>query len=172
MQSRALCRGEVDQLQEVAGTNEAHLDDSYSFSRILLGCPSLPHQTHYFVAMRSTGLHQGERPGEAKELHQNSFQRSGRTHMQMAFPSIALANVEKCERYFCGSGHTQRVAGSATKASFNASITSTSSDSVAVLTIGNVIKISLIFHDVRNILSLFYFTSLGRIVRIMQLSGR
>jgi hypothetical protein len=39
MQSRFLCRDEVDQLREVAGTNEAHLGDSYSFSRILLYNP-------------------------------------------------------------------------------------------------------------------------------------
>ncbi|HKO40644.1 MAG TPA: hypothetical protein VJU85_05230 [Nitrososphaeraceae archaeon] len=63
-----------------------------------------------------------------------------------------MAKLEKCERYFCGSGHTQRVAGSATKASFKASIILASSDSIAVLTIGIVIKISLIFYDVRNIL--------------------
>jgi hypothetical protein len=39
-------------------------------------------------------------------------------------------------------GHTQHMAGSATKASFNASISSASSDSMTVLTIGIVIKIS------------------------------
>jgi hypothetical protein len=39
-------------------------------------------------------------------------------------------------------GYTQHMAGSATKASFNASITPASSDSIAVLTIGDVIKIS------------------------------
>ena len=45
----------------------------------------------------------------------------------------ARANLEKCKRYFCGFGQTQRVAGSATKASFKASITASFSDSVAVL---------------------------------------
>jgi hypothetical protein len=85
MQSQVLCRGEVDQLQEVASTNEAHLGGSYSFSQILLGRPSWPHQTQYFAAMKSTDQHQDERLAEAKELHQNSFQRSGRSHMQMLF---------------------------------------------------------------------------------------
>ncbi|HEU4482293.1 MAG TPA: hypothetical protein VFR65_04500 [Nitrososphaeraceae archaeon] len=66
-----------------------------------------------------------------------------------------MTKLEKCERYFWGSGHTQRVAGSATKASFNASITPASSDSIAVLTFGIVIKISLIFYDVRNILKFY-----------------
>jgi hypothetical protein len=47
-QSLVLFRGEVDQLQEVVNTNEAHLGDSYSFSQILLGRPSWPHQIHYF----------------------------------------------------------------------------------------------------------------------------
>ncbi|MGH9974715.1 MAG: hypothetical protein ACRD8Z_02610 [Nitrososphaeraceae archaeon] len=55
-----------------------------------------------------------------------------------AFPPIAFAKLGKCKRYFCGSGHVQRVAGSDTKPSFNASITPTSSDSLAALTIGNV----------------------------------
>src|SRR5215207_734287 len=85
MQSRVLDRGEVGQLQEVANTNEAHLDDSYSFSRILLDHHSWPHPTHYFAAMQSTGLHQGERLEEAKELHQNSFQRNGRSDRQRLF---------------------------------------------------------------------------------------
>lgn len=122
-QNLVLCRGKVDQLQEVASTNEAHLGDNYSFSRILLGRPSWPRQTHYFAAMQSTALHQGERLTEAKEMHQNSFQRSGRSYAN-AFPPKVLAKLEKFERYFCGSGHIQCVAGSAIKASFNASITS------------------------------------------------
>jgi hypothetical protein len=85
MQSRDLCRGEVDQLQEVASINEAHLGDSYSFSQISLGRTSWHHQTHYFSALQPTALHQGERLEEARELHQNSFQRSERSHMQMLF---------------------------------------------------------------------------------------
>ena len=85
MQSPALCCGEVDQLQEAVSTNEAHLGDTYSFSRIILGRPSWPHQNHYFEAMQSPDQFQGERLAEAKELHQNSFQRSGRSHIQMLF---------------------------------------------------------------------------------------
>src|SRR5215211_7491800 len=69
MQNRVLCRGEVDQLQEVASTNEAHSDDSCSFSQILLGRPSWPHQTHYFAAMQSTNLHQNERLAEFFASH-------------------------------------------------------------------------------------------------------
>jgi hypothetical protein len=43
--------------------------------------------------------------------------------------------LEIATRYFCGCGQTQRVAAaSATKASFKASITAPSSDSVAILT--------------------------------------
>jgi len=75
----------VDQHQEVASTNEAHLDDSYSFFQIFLGHPSLPPQTHYFAIMQSRGLHQDERLAEAKELHQNSFQHNGRFDMQTLF---------------------------------------------------------------------------------------
>lgn len=85
MQNRVLYRGEVDQLQEVVSTNVAHLGNSYSFSQIFLGHPSLHLQTHYFVAMRSTGLHQGKRLEEAKEMYQNNFQRSGRSYIQMLF---------------------------------------------------------------------------------------
>lgn len=85
MQSRFLFRDEVDQLREVASTSEAHLGDSYSFSRILLYHPSWHHQSHYSVAMQSTALHQGEHLGEAKGQHQNSFQRSEHFHMQMLF---------------------------------------------------------------------------------------
>ena len=32
-----LCRGKMDQSQEGASTNVAHLDDNYSFFQILLG---------------------------------------------------------------------------------------------------------------------------------------
>jgi hypothetical protein len=76
----------VDQLQEVASTNEAHLDDRYSFSRILLGRPFWPHQTLCFAAIQSIGLHRGERLVEAKVLHQNSFQHIERSGVQMLFP--------------------------------------------------------------------------------------
>lgn len=69
-----------------------------------------------------------------------------------AFPPKALAKLVKCERYFCGFGQTQRTAGSAAKASFNASITLASSDSMAVLTIGIVINVSPIFYVGRNVL--------------------
>ena len=85
MQSQALRHGEVDRFQEVASTNEVHVDDICSFSQILLDHPSWPHQTHYFAAMQSRGLHQDERLEEAKELHRNSFQRNGRFYMQMLF---------------------------------------------------------------------------------------
>ena len=85
----------------------------------------------YFPAIKSTDQHQGERLVEAKELHQNSFQRSGRSYLKTLFLQKLWQKLEKCERYFCGSGQTQRTAGSAAKASFNASM--------AVLTIGTVI---------------------------------
>jgi hypothetical protein len=35
--------------------------------------------------MKSTDQHQDEYLVEAKELHQNNFQRSGRSHIQMLF---------------------------------------------------------------------------------------
>jgi hypothetical protein len=73
MQSLDLCRGEVDQLQEVASTNGALLSDSYSFSQILLDHTSWHYQTQYSAVMQSAALHQGERLVEAKELHQNNF---------------------------------------------------------------------------------------------------
>jgi hypothetical protein len=85
MQSQVLSHGEVDQLQEAAGTNEAHVGGIYSFSRIFRVHPSWTHQTHYFAAMQSRGLRQDKRLAEAKELHQNNFQRNGRSHMQMLF---------------------------------------------------------------------------------------
>lgn len=84
-QNQILCHDEVDQYQEVASTNEGHLGDIYSFSQIFLGHPSLPHQNRYFAIMQSRGLHQDERLAEAKELHQNNFQRNGRFYMQMLF---------------------------------------------------------------------------------------
>jgi hypothetical protein len=74
MQSLDLCRGEVDQLQEVASTNGALLSDSYSFSQILPDHTSWHYQIQYSAAMQSAALHQGERLVEAKELHQNNFQ--------------------------------------------------------------------------------------------------
>ena len=86
MQNQVLFRGEVDQLQEEVSTNEAHLGGSRSSSRIFLGRLSWLHQTQYFAAMQSTDQDQDERLVEAKELHQNSFQRNGRSHMQMLFP--------------------------------------------------------------------------------------
>jgi hypothetical protein len=152
MQSRVLDRGEVDQLQEVANTNEAHLDDSYSFSQILLDHHSWPYQTHYFAAMQSTGLHQDERLEEAKELHQNSFQRNGRSDRQRLFLQKPWQSSRNVKDIFVALAIPNVWQDQLTKASFNASIILASSDSIAVLTIGIVIKISLIFYDVRNIL--------------------
>ena len=85
MRSPFLYRGEVDQLQEVASTNVAHLDDSHSSSRIFLGRLSWPHQTQYFAAMQSTDRHQDQHLVEAKGLHQNNFQRSARSYLQTLF---------------------------------------------------------------------------------------
>jgi hypothetical protein len=85
MQNPILCRGEVGQLQEVVDTNGVDLDDSHSSYRIFLGRLSWHHQTHYFQAMQLADRHQDERRVETKELHQNSFQYSGRFHMQTLF---------------------------------------------------------------------------------------
>ena len=85
MQNPILYHGEVGLLQEVANTNVAHLGDSHSSSQIFLGRPSWHHQTQYFAAMQSTDQHQGEHLVEAKELHQNNFQRSGRSYLQTLF---------------------------------------------------------------------------------------
>ena len=85
MQNPVLYRGEVGQLQEAVSTNVARLGDSHSSSRIFLGRPSWPHQTRYFAAMQSTDQHQGERLVEAKELHQNNFQRSERSYLKTLF---------------------------------------------------------------------------------------
>ena len=81
IRSLVLCHGKVDQPQEVASTNEVHLDDNYSFSQILLGHPFWHLQTHYFVAMQLIDQHQDEHLVEAKELHLNNFQCSRRSHM-------------------------------------------------------------------------------------------
>jgi hypothetical protein len=114
------------------------LGDSHSSSQIFLGRPSWPHQTRYFAVMKSIDQRQDEHLVEAKELHQNNFQRSGRPYLKTLFlqkPWQSWRNVKDISV----DPATQRVAGSAAKASFNASITLASSASVAVLTIGAVI---------------------------------
>jgi hypothetical protein len=78
-------RGKVGQLQEVVNTDVAHFGDIHSSSQIFLGCHSLPDQTQYFAAMQSTDQHQYEHLVEAKELHQNSSQRSRRSYLQTLF---------------------------------------------------------------------------------------
>jgi hypothetical protein len=84
-----------------------------------------------------------------------------------AFPPKALAKVEKCERYPGGSGQIQRTAGSAAKASLNASITPTSSDSMAVLTFGTVINLSPIFYVGGNVLK-FYPNVEGKTITLLE----